>query len=486
MVFPTVIEQKVSNLYAGTRGYLLQEVRAELMARGGMTEAEIDAGGLTILTTIDRNWQRAAVKAVKDLPEDRPKGLHVAVATVDPATGAIRAMYGGADYMKRQQNAVTQDIAQAGSTFKPIALAAALEDGHELSEGYSGQSPMKIHDWEVENIGNTSYGWMSLLRATENSVNTVYAQLNNEIGGGTTRQAAVALGLPEDTVGLDSDLTNVLGTASPHPIDMARVYATFASGGVRRDTYIVEAAADPSRTLVYQGKTKGKRVYSKETMAELTYALTQVVEAGTGAKAQELERPAAAKTGTSEEHRSAWFVGYTPQLATVVAFYQEGKKGKVVELTPFAGLPEINGGALPAQVWVDLMRAEHEGFAVVDFPERPDAAGSGDWEGPAETGGSWDDDSDSDGGDSDGRGEDQDDDESITSDSEDSEDSEDDEDDGGRPAPTRGPTKAPAAPVIPTQAPTQAPAPPPATPAPPTQNPTPPPADSTEGAAPPP
>jgi membrane peptidoglycan carboxypeptidase len=163
---------------------------------------------------------------------------------------------------------------------------------------------------------------------------------------------------------------------------MARVYATFASGGVKRDTFIVERVTDTAGTVVYEGEREGVRAFKKATMAELTYALTQVVEQGTGVKAQELERPAAAKTGTSEEHRSAWFVGYTPQLVTAVAFYQEGKNGQVVELTPFADLPEINGGALPAQVWVDLMAAEHEGMPVEEFPERPENSGSGgEWDG---------------------------------------------------------------------------------------------------------
>jgi membrane peptidoglycan carboxypeptidase len=344
---------------------------------GGLTETELDEGGLTITTTIDRGWQRAAVDAVRDLPEDRPEGLHVAVVSLDPSTGAIRALYGGDDYIERQQNAVTQDVAQAGSTFKPIALAAALATGeHSLGDWYSGRSPMRIADWEVENIGGTSYRDMTLLRATQDSVNTVYAQLNEEIGGETTRRTAVEMGIPADTLGLDADLTNVLGTASPHPLDVAVVYATLAGEGVRHEPHIVSGATDPSERVVYQGPTRGERVLDADTAAEVTYALTQVVEQGTGTKALDLGRPAAAKTGTSEEHRSAWFVGYTPQVATAVAFYQEGPGGSVAELTPFGGVSEVNGGVLPAQVWVDLMAAEHEDLAVEEFPERPDG-GSG-------------------------------------------------------------------------------------------------------------
>jgi membrane peptidoglycan carboxypeptidase len=372
-VFPTVIEHKISNLYGGVRGYLLQLVRQELTGRGGLTESQLDEGGLTIVTTIDRAWQRAAADAVRRLPKDRPAALHVAAVSIDPIDGAIRALYGGEDYIERQQNAVTQDIAQAGSTFKPITLAAALATGeHSLGDQYSGRSPIKIADWEVENIGGTSYGWMSLLRATQDSVNTVYAQVNEEIGGATTRRTAIDLGIPEDTVGLDGDLTNVLGTASPHPLDVANVYATLAAQGVRHEAHIVASVTDPEGSEVYTGPTRGTRVLNADAAAEVTYALTEVVKAGTGTAARALERPAAAKTGTSEEHRSAWFCGYTPQMATVVAFYQEGPSGQVVELTPFGGLEEINGGGLPAQVWVEMMAAEHECAPVVEFPARPE------------------------------------------------------------------------------------------------------------------
>jgi membrane peptidoglycan carboxypeptidase len=384
LVFPEVVEHEVSNVYGGVRGHLLQMVRSEMTTAGGLTENELDEGGLTIITTIDRDQQRAAVRAVRDLPKDRPDALQVAVVSVEPDTGGIRALYGGADYIERQQNAVTQDIAQAGSTFKPITLAAALATGeHSLEDWYSGRSPLELGDWKVENLGGTSYGNMTVLKATQNSVNTVYAQLNEEIGGPATRQTAIDLGIPADTVGLDDDLTNVLGTASPHPLDMANVYATLAAQGVRHTPHIVASAIDPDQRPVYTGPTEGERVLDADVAAEVTYALTQVVEWGTGTKARELERPCAAKTGTSEEHRSAWFVGYTPQMATAVAFYQEGPDGSVAELTPFGGQEEINGGALPAQIWVDLMKAEHKGLEVVDFPERPDDLGQskGQWRG---------------------------------------------------------------------------------------------------------
>jgi membrane peptidoglycan carboxypeptidase len=376
MSFPATITPKVSNVYSGTKGYLLQMVRQEMTTKGGMSEQKLDSGGYKIVTTINKTWQAAAVKAVKALPSDQPDGLHVAAVSVDPASGAIKALYGGADYMTRQQNAVTQDVAQVGSTFKPLALTAALESGdYGLSDGFPGYSPMTIpldngKTWKVENEYNTSYGWSSLLRATEDSINTVFAQLNEKIGPELTRAAAVKAGLPSNTLGLTSDMSNVLGTASPHPLDMARVYATLADQGVRHDTYIVQSATAPTGKTVYSGANKGVRVFDKDVMAEVTYALSQVVQYGTGTEAQNIGRPAAGKTGTTEEHQAVWFAGYTPQMTTVVAMYQNGPDGQVVQLTPFGGRTEMSGGDMPCDVWVDIMNAEMKGMTVEDFPDR--------------------------------------------------------------------------------------------------------------------
>jgi membrane peptidoglycan carboxypeptidase len=369
--FPEVYPYEVPEIYAGPQGYLLEMVRQELMAKGGLSDAQIGTAGLKITTTIDKSIQDQAVARAQDMPEDTPPGLHVAVVALDPETGAIKMIYAGDDYIERQQNAATQDIAQAGSTFKPITLAAALEKGIPLEETFSGRSPIKIGDWTVHNAGNSQYGQITLLRATQSSVNTVFAQLNEEVGGTSTRDAAIAAGLPVDTIGLDTDLTNVLGTASVHPIDLARVYATFAAQGVRHDTYIVASAVSPDGNEVYSGRNKGVRVFSEDSMAELTYALTRVVEYGTGTAAQALGRPAAGKTGTSEHNQSAWFCGYTPQLATAVAFYQEGENGEVVPIEPFGEDAVIQGGGPPARMWVDIMTIGLGDSEVVDFPARP-------------------------------------------------------------------------------------------------------------------
>jgi membrane peptidoglycan carboxypeptidase len=370
--FPEFFPHEVPDIYAGRQGYLLEMVREELTTRGGLTDAQIGTAGLIIKTTVDKSVQDQVAQAVADqLPDDAPPGLHVAVAGVEPSTGAIKMIYAGEDYMVRQQNAATQDIAQAGSTFKPITLAAALEKGISLEQTYSGKSPITIGDWTVENSGNSQYGRITLLRATQSSVNTVYAQLNEEIGGQTTRETAITAGIPADAIGLTSTLDNVLGTASVHAIDMARVYATFASQGVRHDTYIVDSAVSADGKEVYSGRNSGHRFFTADNMAELTYALTRVVEYGTGSAAQGLGRPVAGKTGTSEENKSAWFCGYTPQLATAVAFYQEGENGRAVPIEPFGQNSVIQGGGPPARMWVAVMEVGLGDQPVEEFPDRP-------------------------------------------------------------------------------------------------------------------
>ncbi|MDR1118865.1 MAG: penicillin-binding protein, partial [Bifidobacteriaceae bacterium] len=369
--FPEVFPYEPPETFAGPQGYLLEMVRQELTNQGGLTDAQIGSAGLKITATIDKPTQEAAVAAAQAALEGADVGLHTSVAAIEPETGAIKMIYAGDDYLVRQQNAATDDIAQAGSTFKPITLAAALEQGISLDERFSGRSPITIGDWTPRNAGNSQYGTIDLIRATQSSVNTVFAQLNEQVGGRATMDAAIAAGLPADTVDLGDSLDNVLGTASVHAMDMARVYATFAAQGLRHDPYIVASAVAPDGSEVYTGRNKGIRVFGEDSMAELTYALTRVVEYGTGTAAKAVGRPAAGKTGTSDKNMSAWFCGYTPQLATAVAFYQEGEAGEAVPITPFGQNAVIQGGGPPARLWVDIMKVGLGDSEVIEFPERP-------------------------------------------------------------------------------------------------------------------
>jgi membrane peptidoglycan carboxypeptidase len=378
---PDTVEYAPTDRFAGPTGYLLDAVRDEVLASSDLTETDLDRGGLRIVSTIDKRVQDAAVAAVQNpdlLPtEGRPETLQAALVSIDPGTGGIRAMYGGADYLTRQRNAATQDIAQAGSTFKPFTLVAALEHDISLRTRYSGRSPQTYPGFyedgsgrpvPVQNFGGRSFGTVDLVTATANSVNTVYVALNEDVGPEATADVAVRAGIDEAAV-TPAVASNVLGTASVTPIDMAQAFSTFAAQGVRHTPHVV-ASVEQNGAVVYRESTEGTEVIAPDVMADATYAMEAVVRSGSGEYASRLGRPVAGKTGTSNDNRSAWFVGYVPQLATAVALYNVGPNGEQLEIPGFGGRREITGGSFPVQIWTAYMQAALDGVEVADFPER--------------------------------------------------------------------------------------------------------------------
>ncbi|WOO92786.1 transglycosylase domain-containing protein [Helcobacillus massiliensis] len=371
MEFPEVKKPKKENRFGGTNGYLLAEVKKELEAKG-LTPEEIDTGGYHIVSTIDKKKQQYAVDAVNSLPEDRPERNHVGTVTIDPNNGEIVSMYGGKDYITQGRNDATQSRMQAGSIFKTFTLVAALEDGYGLRSRWDGDSPKDIRGWKVKNFGNTSYGRVDLKKATTNSINTAYGQLNFEMGPERTKETAIKLGLPEKTPGLDGDVTNVLGTASPTVREMGEAYATIASGGIYRPSHIVREVKNPDGSVRYKPKDEAKRVLDEGVATNAIEALTGPPSQQGSARrvAQNMDgRPVAGKTGTSEKFHSAWFVGFTPQLVTSVGMFQPTEDGKGSEsLTPFGEFDQITGATFPSLLWVDIMKPSLEGEPFMEFP----------------------------------------------------------------------------------------------------------------------
>ena len=383
-VFPETIEPTTSQTFAGPQGYLLAMVRDELVDKGSLNEDQIDTVGLKVLTTIEQPLQAAAEAAVTSLRDGTLAGeapnaaMRVGITSIDPADGAIVALYGGPDYIASAQNAVTQDRAQAGSTFKPFALVAGLENGVALSDTFRGESPQEVDGWAkpVKNFGSgggQDFGTIDLVEATAQSVNTVYAQLNAKVTPVKTAEVAKRAGITTDVTDLPS---NVLGSDSVHPRDLANAYATFASQGFHSTPFIVrEATYLKDGSVAYRGAGPREQVFTPEVMADATYAMTQVVERGSGKKwVKPLNRPIAGKTGTSSDNKSAWFVGYTPQLATAVAFYQPTADGLGEDpISKFGGVSQITGGTWPSKLWAAYMKPVFDvpKYAeVIDFPER--------------------------------------------------------------------------------------------------------------------
>ena len=391
-VFPPTIAVVKSDTYRGPQGYLLKLVRDELIANH-FKDSDIDQRGLSIVTTIQKPLQDAAVASVDALRSGKlshgskpDPNMKVAVISIDPKDGGIVALYGGPDYVTSPRNAVTQDEAQAGSTFKPFALVAGLENGISLDKTYSGASPQTLKGWDsashqVKNFGSgrgENFGQIDLVEATAQSVNTVYAQLNLEVTPAKTVDVAKRAGGFART-NLTANPANVLGTDPVHPIDMADAYATFAAQGYHSTPFIVRTATylDGSG-VAYQGDGKRQQVFKPNVMADATYAMTQVVQdpLGTGAKwIKPLGRPIAGKTGTSTDNKSAWFVGYTPQIATAVAFYQPSVAPAVGQdtITHWGGEPQITGGTWPSAMWASYMKQAFklpQYSPVMQFPKR--------------------------------------------------------------------------------------------------------------------
>jgi penicillin-binding protein 1A len=324
-------------------------------------------GGLRITTTLDAVAQHAAEETIADVL-DRKNDPSAALASVDPTTGAIRAMAGEVD--AQGFNLAAQGRRQPGSAFKPFTLVAALEEGFSLYDGYSGSAPRNIPldngtVWKVHNYEGSASGYMNLIRATELSVNAVYAQLVMDVGPGKVVSAAQRMGI---TSRLDPYPSITLGglTIGVSTLEMASAYGTLAAQGMAHRPYAVVNVLDRKGEKIIVNEPAPVRGLETDVANRAAAVLERVVENGTGKRAQGLGRPAAGKTGTTDDYRDSWFVGFTPQLSTAVWI---GYPKARIPLVNIHGLPRVYGGSLPAEIWTRFMTAALEGEPVMDFPE---------------------------------------------------------------------------------------------------------------------
>src|SRR4051812_916217 len=337
----------------------------------------VESGGLRVKTTIDPKLQALANSAMKGILKSRHDPAAALVA-IDPRNGKLRAMAVHVPSGERLQfNLASQGHRQAGSSFKPFTLATAIEQGTSLSAGFSGPSQMYITDprcstngepWDVANNADESEGYMNLVDATANSVNTIFAQLVTRVGPEKVVRMAHRLGIRSRLLPVCSV---TLGSQAVSPLEMTSAYATLAGRGLRHDPQAVESVNTAGGVTLKYKQSKPARAVSQRTADVVTYAMEAVTTRGTGTGAY-FGRPIAGKTGTAEKFVDAWFCGYTPQLATCVWV---GFPHKEISMDYVEGYAPVYGGTIPASVWRTFMSGALEHQPILDFASPSDVWG---------------------------------------------------------------------------------------------------------------
>ncbi|MFC8590863.1 transglycosylase domain-containing protein [Streptomyces atroolivaceus] len=400
MTFPVPGEAKPATALSGQRGYIVQAVENYLTTNRIIDENTLSTGGYRITTTLQKKKQDALVEAVQDNvlsqtsdEREADRNVRAGGASIDPATGHVVALYGGVDYTKQYVNNATRRDYQVGSTFKPFVLAAALANGSTTQKDraitpntrYDGDNKRTVQSaagstgYAPANEDDVDYGSITVREATDKSVNAVYAQMAQDVGPDQVKETAVALGIPQDTPDLTASPSIALGPATASVLDMASAYATLADHGKQRPHTLVAKISKNATELELPAR-KTRRAISREAADTTTSVLRSVVDGGTGTAARNAGRPAAGKTGTAEEDKAAWFAGYTPDLATVIAVMgQDPDTGVQKPLYGALGLARMNGGGPPAQTWAAYTRAALQDSEVKGFdleadegPEEPE------------------------------------------------------------------------------------------------------------------
>ncbi|MFB8083222.1 transglycosylase domain-containing protein [Streptomyces sp. NPDC056013] len=386
--FPTPQTARPATGLSGQRGYLVQAVEEYLTEHGIVDEKTLAGGGFRITTTLEPAKQDALVETVEEqvmskldpasTPADR--FVRVGAAAIDPANGKVLALYGGVDYTRQYVNNATRRDYQVGSTFKPFVFTAAVQSGAQTQQGepitpytvYDGSNRRPVEGWsgapyDPANEDDESFGELPVGAATDLSVNAVYAQMAVDVGPGHVRRTAVDLGLPGSTPDLTASPSIALGAATASVLDMATAYATLAAHGRHGGYSLVEGLSRDGQEMAVPAPASRQAV-SREAADTTTAILRSVIETGTGTAAQAVGRPAAGKTGTAEDDKAAWFAGYTPELAAVVAVMgQDPESGRQEPLYGALGQARINGGGTPAEIWAQFTREALAGTTPRDF-----------------------------------------------------------------------------------------------------------------------
>ena len=336
--------------WTGSEHYVADAVMEQLESLAGEIGQDV-----IVDTTIDMALQKAGEQVLRDsIAENGPKldVSQAALVAVD-ATGAVRALVGGVDYSQSQFDRATEARRQPGSAFKPFVYATALEAGL-TPETIRDDKPVRIGKWTPENYNGKYFGPVTLSEALARSLNSVAAQLITETGPKAVVEFAGRLGIASP---LAANASLSLGTSEVSLLELTAAYTPFATGGWRSDAHLVTRVTTLDGKVLYEHLPEPRRVMAAQTAGMMNMMMSRVVDDGT-AKAARFDHPAAGKTGTSQQSRDAWFIGYTANLTTGIWFGNDDN----------APMRKVTGGSLPAQAWHKFMVAAHQGVPVAALP----------------------------------------------------------------------------------------------------------------------
>ena len=351
-----IVLSEMPTMYATNKAPYFCDYVMQDLQKLGFTEEEIVNGGYKVITTLNYDAQVKANESI--LANLSAWGLksnknQAAVFSFSPIDGRILVYAGGKDYSKSQYDRVTQSARPSGSAFKPFIYTAAIEKGYSPNDMID-DLPYRIGDWTPRNYGNKYRGPIPMYTALMISSNVCTARLMEATGVRPVIQLARVMGI---TTPIPYDYTISLGSNSVKLFEMTRAYGIFANGGYRVEPYAIERVESSRGTVLYEArKARTSKVLNINTAATMTAIMKTVIQNGTG-RAANIGKPAAGKTGTTDDCKDAYFIGYTPDVVTGV-WVGNDDNSKMGELT---------GGTVPAKIWRDVMLVATAPYGNSDF-----------------------------------------------------------------------------------------------------------------------
>lgn len=320
------------------------------------------SGGLVVETTLNPTWQKVAEEAVAKTLRNQGRWENFkqgAMVAIDPRSGEIKAMVGGKDFGKNQFNRVTQAQRQPGSTFKGFVYATAIASGKSPYDTYE-DAPIVVDGYEPKNYGKNFHGSMDLLDALTRSINIIAVKVLIDVGFTPTIKLAHDMGIKSE---LKPTYSLALGSNEVNLLELTSAYGSFATQGLHTEPHGITRILNREGKVIWSANFTSKRALDADSAAIMTWMLRNVVEAGTGGAAQLDNRPVAGKTGTSDEARDLWFIGYIPQMVTGVWLGNDDNH------------PTDGSSSSAAYTWHEFMEKAAEGMPVEKFPKRPKLQG---------------------------------------------------------------------------------------------------------------